>query len=1603
MRLQRLAEEAARHLKSLERMQGVLIGFREGEQHGVRPFLFSKVEYGEFLHEDLVRLLSEDHLSRDFWHVDARLWMQNLLQPRQVLALDAGRLGTWSYQLTCIEKLPELEKVIQSGEGALRAWRGQDMSVRHEEMTRLYNRLNQCYQVANLPHGEHVLPFLMYVFDAVEVEDREALKCAVLESQALVHADVLRDPSLIDVLEALAGYCQLGSLGKAPEAYQVGLRAESWEQLLALCQLGVSLKNLEILRTIGRRDESRTWAYLSIWGIAALLGQDDAWRFIQCVLEPLRLTMSENAMLQALGDRFLLDCRALDSGVPIGQVWPDYEGLREGLTGKRQVSQLAHVLERELEQWQESAGVSHCIQWPTHGAFWRLVSEHGSGDELGNEFMGMLMWEACLHVWSECDVEKSALWRCKASCDVVVGVRHLNVPGIARLKQNAIDAVHRIVKRVGYERVNLFWRQIKDAVSKVHWATIADLLTCEHVTERELEIMFRHRFIKADIPESAKQRRRVLDAVSLLDDAGLLSTLELEPESLVRLLHKDGAHYGYQLIVVIKSLAGKLGSGVLNDHLTTLYSTVDVDSSAVGRAFAAWADEAGCVSKYAAMASEYVGLFGGGDDVKLLVARYFYHQDLLGEPLALSRNILKLVEQDEASRLAQVSALEEKLANPELDIPLQEKLQVRLVRLKNGESKGARESRLRRARNLLKSSLDSLMKRSLEHVMDEAWLVILEEMTGVRHDRSVLSKELRTLLLASERDDFNPDLFALFLRVVLGGVNLLDLKGNQAWLRRCVMSQPALECWLAGFHERVHVGEDELTIYTESDLLMAAHMGTLFGTCLSLEHGEHAMSALGHNLEVNKHVVFVKDGAGKVIARKLIAIEKERGELVGYPLYVAESRWNSYELVPLVDSAIMDFAGRCQLTMGNAGSPEQLIEISGDDGSFFLDGVESWSSVRSSLTAFVGDIPGWPTHLNAQLEHVYWSACEQEDWQLLRALAWRQRHPWSRYALAKSCVEGGKEQVRGLEPLLKKRAYYEDLRSAMLNARGFHPLERVRWFVDVLSGGGERWDGLSPLMHAIALDEEQIRELGVQLHAFTHELDMRESWCEEIDYTPPLRPAVMFGVLAFDVLLSICRHSLNYGYRWSSHYSHYTQDVEDELVLMVKLLKLSWVRHGADVSLLSDAVLHEKNPHMLTVLLGLAREVCHSRIRQVLWTRWSARRTSFLPTDVQREMLYALSAQELEDEQIEQLICSAEKLFAGRALLEVRAGISGEATEEVMFRKARRDVVRELERTREECQRDGLNQIRHPKVMKAFQALAALAHDELESELETLAGSCWVEHPNDHREVLSALTKEEPHVKDETWALETMRTIYRGDREVVQACIERYFGDGNVSPHFYWWVLFKDRANELTDEDRYKLATRDWSRSLIYRPIVYLEDVLFWLSRCDDWKGMATRYVAEFGCNFGHGALLERGTEFALLFWRGDERLTWIARQFVMALADTSHMSDMLLFYDFLTIMGGEREGFGACARDMFEMIVKRFGEDDSEHFDALEELCFAAQSWEHCLSVRTIKKLFAVLPECAYDDAWSEFEENVHERAKTSKRGEELVALMKLARWNNR
>jgi hypothetical protein len=105
---------------------------------------------------------------------------------------------------------------------------------------------------------------------------------------------------------------------------------------------------------------------------------------------------------------------------------------------------------------------------------------------------------------------------------------------------------------------------------------------------------------------------------------------------------------------------------------------------------------------------------------------------------------------------------------------------------------------------------------------------------------------------------------------------------NRAWLAR----HPTVgaETWRAGIVEVAELPDQQrLTLAFERDPMEVLRMGTRVGSCLSVG-GCNSASAVAVMADVNKRVIFARDGNGAFVARQLVAIADD-DRLVCFPVY----------------------------------------------------------------------------------------------------------------------------------------------------------------------------------------------------------------------------------------------------------------------------------------------------------------------------------------------------------------------------------------------------------------------------------------------------------------------------------------------------------------------------------------------------------------------------------------------------------------------------------------------------------------------------------------------------------------------------------------------
>lgn len=313
------------------------------------------------------------------------------------------------------------------------------------------------------------------------------------------------------------------------------------------------------------------------------------------------------------------------------------------------------------------------------------------------------------------------------------------------------------------------------------------------------------------------------------------------------------------------------------------------------------------------------------------LAAYLHYRHLSGEAATLPRQAMELLDArpDGQATGRQLARLTDMLAGDDLPVDRRKLLERERERLLDPAAAAARwEAARRRVRNELRRATAQYRLSSLRRIFYE----LVEDQLGEITGKVPLDLLVGVLALGTDTNA-DPALVRRSLEAARRGRRTVDWPENREWLNRA-HGRISLEPWLAGFDETRQVGEETIRYVTEFNLVRAAHMGTWFGTCLSLgDKGFNRASALTNAIEVNRLVVYGLDVRGNVVARKLVAVSSD-WTLLGFRTYAHRDR--ALHKVAL-DEICRELSIHCGLDLAHSGRPESLT------GAFWYDdGVEAW-------------------------------------------------------------------------------------------------------------------------------------------------------------------------------------------------------------------------------------------------------------------------------------------------------------------------------------------------------------------------------------------------------------------------------------------------------------------------------------------------------------------------------------------------------------------------------------------------------------------------------------------------------------------------------------
>lgn len=231
--------------------------------------------------------------------------------------------------------------------------------------------------------------------------------------------------------------------------------------------------------------------------------------------------------------------------------------------------------------------------------------------------------------------------------------------------------------------------------------------------------------------------------------------------------------------------------------------------------------------------------------------------------------------------------------------------------------------------------------------MAEKWIVDryrrrLESVLGPLPDGLEFASDLINATILTANISFNKKLLRNLLRAQLSGDKEWRDRhpANQKFLATMRSKGVEIDVWTSEFPRELacpDIPGEKLCLSMELDPLQILQMGNYVGTCLSVG-GANSFSTVANACEWNKRVIYARDGAGRVVGRKLIGVTED-WTLVGFHGYARmEDDQGSAALRVAMEDYAREFAHACGLALANEGTIPMLFAEN------WYDGVVAWGA-----------------------------------------------------------------------------------------------------------------------------------------------------------------------------------------------------------------------------------------------------------------------------------------------------------------------------------------------------------------------------------------------------------------------------------------------------------------------------------------------------------------------------------------------------------------------------------------------------------------------------------------------------------------------------------
>ena len=1538
MNPRRVAEDAARALKRLERMRGILR------------------------------------------YQDAALWLRepSALPSAPRHRVDARALATWSHALRKLPAPATLDALTRGGQRALRRFQGLDFAPHLEALTSRYAQLNALSQMAR--HHAALMPYLV---SSLERGARDDLAEALSSWRAV---PVELDDSSRARLTVVAGFCddlEASAEERAAPAFRLGQRARTQAELSALAaatpDLGAATRLDALFKACGTARElervaSRCARFAHLHGGAA------AEALLRDATESLR---AEVALRRALLARL---------GAAIASHFPDLVRRRD-----QERARLA-TLHGELATL--DASLSARLPSKSELGRWAQAQRAPDAERFAHALQRVIVDALALRCvdaarWDEALSGVEAIMRHHPGVSLP-GVSELPEPYRARLAQLAAALPREIWEGAWPMLREMRSSELRDgfeAFLTEKRPTVGELALLRRSSSLRA-------YLK-ELPAAASSRRALFEQLELLERHGALEWIDKPHTGWLPRLHASPlrARDALATVTLARALHASEWQGDLLKALPRA-STLDTRLEAMRDPSLVRAAHGPAITRCAALFPDEQrlgveeslerlfhaqSLLGEPVGVSNQFTKAMARADVSAALAQLDQAIASArTRRDESTRIK----LEQRRAEMERPGGYDHAAQAARRRAANLIERLATQTWARcLSQRIDEATLDTISDltglRLSAEAMTPALLDALAYIDGYAFDAALFERLLRTALGPGTRDDLEEN--AAWLAVAAHHERF-SLK---AW-RRGFSERLTIE----------GEGEKERwqgTARTEHDLLVAVQMGTWFRTCTSLRTGSEASSALARALESSTYVVYIEDDQGRALGRKLISITREFG-LIGHPLYVTDRAPEKRALTEALEGAIARFAFSCGLTLVGGGERAAENQWTTSEELYF-DDPEAWHQ-HGDASETDGVPAPWAHHVESRLQWCLARAMARDDIDELCAIMRRARWPYEQLAAARLIKIGAHDAVMrwASQPGARSRWNLEpQLSRAVERSAHLSVIEKVDLY-EALFVDTSRWRPLEQgLLFFDGSDSALFAEVTRRAAEVLDDARGASTRSRNTLEVPTMVPSVLLATLPFEVLFAFIESVvLSQAFTYDlDDYAVTRNGYLNSTYLEALQVALFRAPNAQALSLVVDTLKRARHPAWLTLLAQLAAQITPQGValQSALWhhARSALRRPGQHAYPLQRralrDALLAPHGVTLSDDEHEQLdgvpIQDTNELLAAAMALRQRG-----APQERAVQSARRDVIRALSVQADTPRaKPGL-----PKgdARDALCALADLPYEGVEEilhELFALAGeppssalrTMILSRHRQHRAEARA-----PDVFSAPWVARLTHGERSSRLEALREEIARDKGSSYCGTSL--WMLCSDLRGELDDEEIAQLAglALPYRRFFCVHPYC-MRTALAWVATAHDVSAVTRAWLDGVGNTLSQiedddlllNALLvslddeARGRAAAATFEALDERVEAKTRVFLFGLLRASDVSGAKRVGDLIAERLIRSDTPIAPAALIESCLGERNPADASlTQADLAELLERAAGAWGD----ESIEQLAALITEHAASDAQAAF-----------------------------